>query len=163
MQTRQKSIQMCQANTISLKIPFKVQKPVQAQSYQYKIIKSHSNMSSQYILIQKSVQAWINRSNPIQICQINTSSFQNAFKVQNSVQSPKFRSKSKIPFKAQNPFMLLTNPYEFHKTHQKCVQGLPKSIQPRSQAVQKIKGSKTTAPRIPAWSPTVVLTGRHSG
>ena len=22
---------------------------------------------------------------------------------------------------------------------------------------------KTTAPRIPAWSPTVVLTGRHSG
>ena len=96
MQTRQKSIQMCQANTISLKIPFKVQKPVQAQSYQYKIIKSHSNMSSQYILIQKSVQAWINRSNPIQICQINTSSFQNAFKVQNSVQSPKFRSKPKI-------------------------------------------------------------------
>ena len=23
--------------------------------------------------------------------------------------------------------------------------------------------NKTTAPRIPAWSPTVVLTGRHSG
>jgi hypothetical protein len=27
----------------------------------------------------------------------------------------------------------------------------------------KIKQNKTTAPRIPAWSPTVVLTGRHSG
>ena len=25
------------------------------------------------------------------------------------------------------------------------------------------KKRKTTAPRIPAWSPTVVLTGRHSG
>ena len=25
------------------------------------------------------------------------------------------------------------------------------------------KKQKTTAPRIPAWSPTVVLTGRHSG
>ena len=25
------------------------------------------------------------------------------------------------------------------------------------------KSKKTTAPRIPAWSPTVVLTGRHSG
>ena len=27
----------------------------------------------------------------------------------------------------------------------------------------KNQQSKTTAPRIPAWSPTVVLTGRHSG
>ena len=26
-----------------------------------------------------------------------------------------------------------------------------------------IKKRKTTAPRIPAWSPTVVLTGRHPG
>ena len=24
-------------------------------------------------------------------------------------------------------------------------------------------GRETTAPRIPAWSPTVVLTGRHPG
>jgi hypothetical protein len=28
---------------------------------------------------------------------------------------------------------------------------------------KKKKRKKTTAPRIPAWSPTVVLTGRHSG
>ena len=27
----------------------------------------------------------------------------------------------------------------------------------------KIKKERTTAPRIPAWSPTVVLTRRHSG
>ena len=27
----------------------------------------------------------------------------------------------------------------------------------------KNKRIKTTAPRIPAWSPTVVLTGRHPG
>ena len=28
---------------------------------------------------------------------------------------------------------------------------------------RRIVTQKTTAPRIPAWSPTVVLTGRHSG
>lgn len=28
---------------------------------------------------------------------------------------------------------------------------------------KKKEKKKTTAPRIPAWSPTVVLTGRHSG
>ena len=28
---------------------------------------------------------------------------------------------------------------------------------------QVSKNNKTTAPRIPAWSPTVVLTGRYSG
>ena len=27
----------------------------------------------------------------------------------------------------------------------------------------EMKRKKTTAPRIPAWSPTVVLTGRHPG
>jgi hypothetical protein len=38
---------------------------------------------------------------------------------------------------------LYTTPLMFHLGHQ--------------------KKKKTTAPRIPAWSPTVVLTGRHSG
>ena len=33
----------------------------------------------------------------------------------------------------------------------------------RKEGERKKEKRKTTAPRIPAWSPTVVLTGRHSG
>ena len=180
-------IKVHQINRAHSKMRSKSKKPIQINANSSKI---HSNVSSQYNLTQNSVQSPKTRSSPIISIQNHKvpfkhvkpihshpkirssldkqvksySNLSNQYKlIPKCIQSPKFRSKSKIPFKAQNPFMLLTNPYEFHKTHQKCVQGLPKSIQPRSQAVQKIKGSKTTAPRIPAWSPTVVLTGRHSG
>ena len=32
-----------------------------------------------------------------------------------------------------------------------------------SEGSEIMRREKTTAPRIPAWSPTVVLTGRHPG
>jgi hypothetical protein len=35
--------------------------------------------------------------------------------------------------------------------------------QEQQKEEEKEKGAKTTAPRIPAWSPTVVLTRRHTG
>ena len=33
----------------------------------------------------------------------------------------------------------------------------------KSEEKKRVGGGKTTAPRIPMWSPTMVLTGRHSG